>query len=228
MLRQIKVGPELVSGNSSMNIEVFSEEGPFRALNMVVPDHVAPNFFVTDLKVGYNSCFISNGAVPASYFAKRGETEDLFFDKLPLGRRMTVSVTNARSEAVEFSAILRGLLESGETPTGRPRQDRTILGLGHTLVEAKGTATISAQLQLIFKPDCLVVPPVVLDGVEIVGLRTARANILLEEQQLRSGEIDFSSSLMQPGDWLYVDVVNKMDNLRAFYGVVTGKMVREQ
>ena len=223
MLEQIEVGPFSVPGNSSMNIEVFSEKGPFRAQNMIVTDEIARDFFVTDIKVGRNSQFVSARAVHASYFAMRGVAEDLLFDLLPRGMKMTVCVLNMAPEPKTFHGALRGAL----VPEHQSRDcafTRILIGLGHTIVPANGKAKVSVQPQVVCRAMNIVVPPYLLDALNVTSVRVVGVEKL--EKGLSHGEAEFAPSLMQIGDWLCVEVENKSDQPKAFYGTVGGCLVR--
>jgi hypothetical protein len=239
----------LVAGNATTHVEIISEGGPFKTHNIVVPEEVARDFLVLDFQVGKNSQFISTGAVSAYFFARRSRTEDLAFDTLPRGMKMRLSVTNLRDEPRTFSAVLRGELcpsslvtklpgvlvgqDEVSDPRHRlaspllPRPRRAVLGLGCTAVSPGAVAKMSAQPQVGFRPDYLVVPPDVLDGLKVTSLRVKGTNVL--SRALDECELDFSSaspnSPMEIGDWLCVDVANESKVTRIFCGAVGGEMV---
>jgi hypothetical protein len=223
MVEHIEITPELVAGNSSVNIEVISEKGPYRAQNMVVPDEVASGFFVTDIKVGRNSQLVSVGAVPADYFARCGATEDLLFDSLSRGMTMYVCVTNMTAEAKKFSGHLRGELLPDRHDRSCPYK-RIILGLGHTIVAAHSLAKIAVQAQVVCKPDKVVIPRHLLDGFKVKALRVAGFDA--GQGELRDGMASFAPKIMQIGDWLCIEVENMTDRPLAFYGTVGGTIVQ--
>ena len=205
MLEQIEVGPVLVHGYCSAYIEAFSEKGPFRAQNMIVTDEIARDFFVTDLKVGKNSQFVSSSAVHASYFARRGAKEDLLFDFLPRGMKMTVCVKNMTQEPKTFHAYLKGTLIA-ENMHRDCALNRIILGLGHSIVPANGKTKLSVQPQVACRAMSIVVPPYILDALKITSLRVVGAEML--KGDLKDGEADFPPTPMQIGDWICVEVSN--------------------
>lgn len=220
MLEQFDTEEFVVAGNSSVNALVVSEKGPFRLLNMIVPDNVAPHFFVTDIKVGRNSQTISTGCIPASFFTERAKTLDLAFDTLPRGMTMTVSVTNSTPEAKKFKASMRGLLVGNEK--GTHASDLAVLGLGHILIFPGQTARCRVQAQVVFKPNRLIIPTEILNGLRVSDLRVVGESAM--SRDLVNGEMDLDTSIMQIGDWLSIDVVNESNETKAFYGSVLGSM----
>jgi hypothetical protein len=224
MLEQIEVGPILVAGNCSANIEVISEKGPFRAQNMIVSEKIARDFFITDIKVGRNSQFVSASAVHASFFARRGMADDLLFDYLSRGMKMTVSVHNMSFEAKTFHAVLKGSLIA-ENQSMDCVFTRIPIGLGHTIVPANGKGKVSVQLQVVCRALDIVIPTYILDALKVTSVRVVGVE-KLTEKGLTDGEAAFAPGLMQIGDWLCVEVENLSDQPRAFYGTVGGALVR--
>jgi hypothetical protein len=224
MIEQIEVGPYSVPGNGAMNIEVFSEKGPFRAQNMILTEEVGRDFFITDIKVGRNSQFVSSSAVHANYFARRGMTEDLLFDFLPRGMKMTVCVLNMTPEPKTFHGVLKGSLIA-ENMHRDCAFNKILIGLGHVIVPANGKVKVSVQPQVMCRAMSIIVPPYILDALKVTSLRVVGVE-KLENIELQDGEAEFQPSLMQIGDWLCIEVENKSDQPRAFYGTIGGALVR--
>ena len=226
---QIFVVPVMVAGGSSVDIEVISEKGPFRAHSLIMTEADARNFLITDIKVGRNSQFVAPGAVPASFFARRGMIDKLLFDKLPRGMKMSVCATNMDVDPKTFVATLIGMLDDDGPLGSYPNvetcpYDRIVLGLGHTIVPANSTSKITVQPQVVCKTDHLVIPTEVLDGMRVKSVRARGEDVLLAE--LKDGEADLKGSLLHIADWFCVEVANLTDKPKAFYGAVGGRLVR--
>jgi hypothetical protein len=228
-LEQILVGPVEVPGNAAMTIEIISENGPFRAHNMIMAEEDARHFFITDLKVGRNSQLVTNTAIHASFFAGQKAEDNLAFDALPRGMKMSVCVLNMTEEPKTFKAVLRGELYDRD-PQGRyPLMascpfDKIVMGIGHTIVPAHGIATITVQPQVPCKPDRVVIPTYVLDAVRLRMVRVVGNDVLKSE--LKDGQADLIGVSMKLGDWCCVDVENMTDQPKAFYGAIGGQLVR--
>lgn len=242
VLERIEVGEVVVPGRGSASVQVVSEKGPFQILNMVVDAEVARDFLVTDVKVGKNSQLVSTGAIHASYFAQRGEREDLMFNVLQRGGMMTIDVQNASEEPRTFAATLRGILEpKGEGRWARPvrlPKGRYAVGFGSTLVRSRTGAKVYVQPQVELAPDCLIVPPETLESFKIVDLRVVGKSVVCPRLGLgqevgprgevdvdRPGEFDFAASSTKVGDWVTVEVLNETDVDRFFRATVTGRRV---
>ena len=121
----IGLGSTFVAGLSSVNIKAQPEVlcWPVR---LEVPPRVAPDFLLTDLKVGKNSQFISCGAVPMSLFSDgRFRYLRMKMDVLQIAMFCTVSVTNQNSAARNFQgALVCHLIE--------PNKIRVVDFLGNT------------------------------------------------------------------------------------------------
>jgi hypothetical protein len=223
MIERIEIEEVEVAANGSTNIWVYSEKGPFRILNLELSPEVAKDFFVTDIKVGKNSQFITTGAVAASYFAQRGSTEDLRFDKLPRGLKITISVTNMRRTPAKFAGVLRGNLEGDSYQVDEIPQVRVIAGLGHTIVPPEGKMILRVQPQEPFRPDCLVLPPEVCEHLHVNSVRVVGQNMTLD----RSNPTDllFPATDMKIADWLALEVENKTEIEQAFYGSCGGSLI---
>jgi hypothetical protein len=222
---EIVVEDVLIPGNGSTNIVVISEKGPFRPTRLVVPEEVGRNFLFTDIQVGKNSQFASSDAVHAIFFVDQEATKDFSFDFMPRGMTMTLKVTNlkASNEPLAFSAILKGELISAESDVHH-RTDRMALGLGATNVLPNKKTRIILRSQLVFRPDYLIVPPDVLDGLRVASLRVVGIEALSKEPQ--AGRFDLVAETMQLGDWLCIDVVNETDSPKYVFGAIGGVMVR--
>lgn len=222
---KIRTRKFLVPGTSSAQIQVISEKGPFKLRKISVSGDVADSFFVTDIKVGRNSQFVSAAAIPASFFAAITHQENLVFDTTPRGVFMTIEVTNMCAEAKEFEAELIGELVEGRSPLQHPNNARCVLGLGHTIVDSKGTTTVCSQAQAVFGPDRLFVPAKVLESFRVLDVRVVGESVAGREE-LQNEEMSLAPSVMQFGDWLCIDVANDADSEKAFYGAVVGRLVQ--
>jgi hypothetical protein len=223
MIERIEIEEVEVAANCSTNIWVYSEKGPFRLLNLELSPEVAKDFFVTDIKVGKNSQFITTGAVAASYFAQRGGIEDLRFDKLPRGSKITLSVTNMRGTPAKFTGVLRGKLESDLYRNEELLQTRIVTGLGHTLVSPFRWLTLRVQMQEPFKPDCLVLPPEVCERLQVNSVCVVGQDMPLDRSN--PAELLFPPTDMKICDWLSIEVENKTETVQAFYGACGGEII---
>lgn len=101
------LGSTSVFGNSSANINV-QPQVIFRPERLVVPSNVAPDFLLTDIKVGKNSQLASTGAVPAVAFTETAFGVRLKMDTAQISMFVTISVTNQNANARNFQGVLIG------------------------------------------------------------------------------------------------------------------------
>ena len=101
------LGSTSVAGNSSANINV-QPQVIFRPERLVVPSHIAPDFLITDIKVGKNSQLVSTGALPAVMFTENAFGVRLKMDTAQISMFVTVSVTNQNPLAKNFQGGLVG------------------------------------------------------------------------------------------------------------------------
>ncbi len=233
MKEQIYAKRTTVAGNSGAIIPVISEKGIFTPTNLVIPQKVAAGFFVTDVKVGRNSQQMSGASVHASFYTEEDRSEDLVFDTMQRGMLMTISVTNMLPTPQHFEAVVKGnLLENQTTKTMKQEASRVVLGLDHTLINPKGNVTISLQPQLAIRPEYIVVPLVVFEGVKVTSLRVVGVEVLSSEKLSPKDSpfcrFDFEAKAMQIGDWLCLDVENLTDEPQVIYGSIGCRLVTSQ
>jgi hypothetical protein len=101
------LGSTSVTGNSSANINV-QPQVIFRPERLVVPSNIAPDFLITDIKVGKNSQLVSTGALPAVMFTEQAFGVRLKMDTAQISMFVTVSVTNQNPLARNFQGGLVG------------------------------------------------------------------------------------------------------------------------
>jgi len=221
MREQVEVQSVTVAGNSSANIEVISEKGPF-LLRTVVVTEGAEDFLVTDIKVGKNSQLVNCAAVPAAFFVETPRQEGLAYDVLQRGMKLTISVTNTCSEAREFKATLFGDLVFEHAMMDLVRGDRFLMGLGHT-IQRLGKATLNVRSQLPMTPVLFFVPLSVKDDVRVLDVRVAGESVASREL-LSKGEatVSLTPKAMQCGDWLCVDIESDYAVAKGFTGAVVG------
>jgi hypothetical protein len=111
----IGLGVTKVDGQSSANIIVQPQcQCLFRPERLEIPPEVAPDFLLTDIKVGKNSQLCSVGAIPMSVFlTHRHEYLKVKMDVAQPSMFVTVSVTNLNAYSRHFiGAIIGHQLES--------------------------------------------------------------------------------------------------------------------
>lgn len=81
---------------------------PFRIDRLVVPSDLAGLFTIDDVKVGKNSQFAAEGAVPARIFQENGVGVCLKGDTAQISMDVTLSVTNISGAAAFFRAAIIG------------------------------------------------------------------------------------------------------------------------
>jgi hypothetical protein len=101
------LGSTSVTGNSSANINV-QPQVIFRPERLVVPSNIAPDFLITDIKVGKNSQLVSTGALPAVMFTEQAFGVRLKMDTAQISMFVTISVTNQNPQARNFQGGLVG------------------------------------------------------------------------------------------------------------------------
>lgn len=220
-----------IPSNNAANIQVISEKGPFRIINISVPEHVSRDCLFSDIKVGRNSQLISTGAVHAFVFNEKLPPQDICCDIMMRGMTATLSICNLRTETdlppLEFQATLKGKLVNerhGNFRHSRSPTRRTVMGLGVVSVEAHGMAKIALQAQLPFKPDCLMVHPCIMEGLQLTSLRVVGVEMSMHLERPRDGMAIFEAARMQIADWLCIEFANETDTRKTIYGAVGGTM----
>jgi hypothetical protein len=79
----------------------------FRPERLIIPDNIALNFLITDIKIGKNSQLLTYGAVPAVVFNKYSSPK-LKMDTAQVLTFVTLTVTNVSKTACNFQAALIG------------------------------------------------------------------------------------------------------------------------
>lgn len=103
----VGLGSTYVQGLSSANIRMQLQV-IFRPERLVIPSSIAPDFLITDIKVGRNSQFVSSGAVPAVLFAESALGVRLKMDTAQISMFMMISVTNQNLHGKNFQGVLIG------------------------------------------------------------------------------------------------------------------------
>lgn len=100
-------GSTSVAGLGSANINV-QPQVIFRPERLVIPSNVAPDFLITDIKIGKNSQLVSTGALPAVMFSESAFGVRLKMDTAQVSMFVTISVTNQSPHARNFQGGLVG------------------------------------------------------------------------------------------------------------------------
>lgn len=103
----VGLGNTVVPGLSSCNVCV-QPLIRFRLDRLEIPPEVAPDFFVTDIKVGRNSQLVSVGGIPATTFSLASRSVRIRSDVCSIAMYVTISVTNQREDARPFQGVLVG------------------------------------------------------------------------------------------------------------------------
>lgn len=82
----------------------------FRPERLVIPSDIAFDFSVTDIKIGNQSQFVQNVAIPGAIFSEVAIDTAVYFDTAEVGNQVTVSVTNNTANPVVFSAAALGTI----------------------------------------------------------------------------------------------------------------------
>ena len=80
----------------------------FRPQRVVVPSAVAPNFTITDIKVGNKSQLVSSGPVPAEAFAQTSFGVQMKMDTCQVSMDLIIEVTNISGAPDDFRAAIYG------------------------------------------------------------------------------------------------------------------------
>jgi len=167
-LHEVRFASPTLGPRCSANIVI--EDLPQGAVPvwLEVPDDLAGDFVVTDVKVGLDSQLCA-AAVPASLFARGAPRDELLLDPVrePRGS-LTISLANLSSRR----AFLEGrvVFSSEDSRLARYRRAR-LVGLGVLHVAPQGLATLTVQPMWELVPDRFFVPRPVLEKVDVVSLR---------------------------------------------------------
>jgi len=198
----------VVPSNCSVNIQLISERGPFRADRILLPAEVEGHFVLTDFKVGKNSQFVSPAAIPASFFVEEVEGDDRFLatDILPRGGIMTLSVTNVSGEPRSFAGKIVGELvpQSFDEKPLTTNNRLVVMGLGITDLSTM-TASIVMQVRVPVLVDRLTLEREVAGNVVVKDLRIAGLSVY-PPGGFRGDRFLFEPTLARVGDWIVVSV----------------------
>ena len=101
------LGSSLVRAGESMNVNV-QPQVVFCPERLVIPEGIAGDFIIHDIKVGKNSQLVSTGALPASVFTSRSGGTRMKMDVTQISMLVTVSVTNTSKEDRYFQGVFFG------------------------------------------------------------------------------------------------------------------------
>lgn len=82
----------------------------FRGQRLVIPSDIAGDFSLDDVKVGKNSQFVAEGAVPGRVFQENARDVAMILDTAKVSQDISLSVTNISGAARTFRAALFGLV----------------------------------------------------------------------------------------------------------------------
>jgi hypothetical protein len=134
---------------------------------VIVPDDVAEQFMIDDVKVGKNSQLGAAPNFPATLFAESAAPDRLACDHIQGDHRLVLQVTNVSDRAARWRGKVAGRhepLPDNVTPRG------VILGFGQTEIPAGSLAQLSVRSQVDMRPRRLHVPRYLLDSVSVEGL----------------------------------------------------------
>lgn len=80
----------------------------FRPDRLVIPASIAPNFTLTDIKIGKNSQLVGSSVLPAEVFSQTAVGVRLKLDTAQISQDIVLTVTNISGGAVRFMACLIG------------------------------------------------------------------------------------------------------------------------
>lgn len=230
-----------VPGNTAWCVAAPHDGKGFFPSRLVIPDEVALNFFVIDVRVNRVSQLGSVGALPAELFGASGPGFDLMFDQVGQNDFMTIHVQSTRDEAAEFSAhvLVRRTLRSGVR--------KTCLGMGCTEVVAESAVNVSVMPQRVFRPTHLFLPSDVAPHFEVQKMFQCAQRGLLEHviepvpdldgrgrtkglgsAEARSRLIPIHlqpSETAEEGRFLTVSAVNRDGKARQFKAAIVGDLV---
>lgn len=159
-IKPVRVAP----GASVRFMEVPYRADVFYPAQLIIPDEVAPHFFVVDFKVGRLSQLNSVGALPAELFAESGPGFELLSDPIRASDSVnwaTLEVQSMCDRELEFSAQVLG----SRGPMSGVR--KTCLGMGNTTVAAEGAVNVCMEPQRAFRPTHLFLPSDVAPNFEV-------------------------------------------------------------
>ena len=212
--------------DANINWQPPPDASPYQLTWLVVPDDVAPHFYVADIKVGKNSQLCSAGVLPASLFAASEPEVDLGYDVCLQGTYINVYVINATNTRQVFRCSLVG--RHVEDNTRHPKNKKVILGLGSTSIQPRSENKLHVQSLIQMTPEQLFVPPRLLEKVTIKSVTKNRSKVdqaSLTRQNLLTPPrtIELSpDKILHYHEYLTIVVENNTDSPLLFTGAVTG------
>lgn len=134
---------------------------------IVIPDDIASDFWITDIKVGPNSQIFSAGALPASIFAARSKEILCSFDPLREGDRFALTGTNQTDSPKIWKADVKG----HERPD--ISGSNFLFGLGIQSCPPGGVLDITMQPQIACSLSRLVIPSHINKSLVVKGISLA-------------------------------------------------------
>lgn len=80
----------------------------FKGQRLVVPSDIAGDFSIDDVKVGKNSQFVAEGAIPARVLQENAFGVSMELDTAQISQDITIAITNISGAARVFRAALIG------------------------------------------------------------------------------------------------------------------------
>jgi hypothetical protein len=100
-------GPTMVAAHTPKTFQV-QPQIPFKPDRFWSASAIAPNFVITDIKVGQQSMFAASSAVPAQMFAENSVDSPVNFDTAQISQQLIVAVTNISNASSAFFGSFRG------------------------------------------------------------------------------------------------------------------------
>jgi hypothetical protein len=100
-------GPTMVAAHTAKTFQV-QPQIPFKPDRFWAASAIAPNFVITDIKVGQQSMFAASSAVPAQMFAENSVDSPVNFDTAQISQQLIVAVMNISNATSAFFASFRG------------------------------------------------------------------------------------------------------------------------
>jgi hypothetical protein len=200
---------------------------------VIVPDDVAEQFMIDDVKVGKNSQLGAAPNFPATLFAESAAPDRLACDHIQGDHRLVLQVTNVSDRAARWRGKVAGRhepLPDNVTPRG------VILGFGQTEIPAGSLAQLSVRSQVDMRPRRLHVPRYLLDSVSVEGLYVgpyldlpqgskAPLSALTRENLLDRGQVAFEPcDRVGISSFVAVSVMNKTQRPLTFTAALVADM----
>jgi hypothetical protein len=236
------------------NYNVFtrpSTSRPFLPLWFTIPDEIADDLLVTDVRVGRRSQLISTGCVPAGLFAESAarDADGQLVDVLQLpvvetNQFVSLSLTNATDRPVSFRGSVVGC--DPEHAPDRPRS--LLMGCGYYENGPSAPGRYDRSIdshnvrivpQVRLRPHKLYVPASVLEGVVIRAVTTEVdpgetlskvASESVDRISIHSREnIVFEPDpTVPPGRFVRIEMINQTGEPRWFGAAILGWLAQDQ